>query len=82
MARLRYKGGGFIVGIPASDLSQEQVDKFGLERLLATGLYEDLQPPKPKKEPKPPKYEEEVEVLADELEQLDEVFDDHDTEEG
>lgn len=80
MARLRYKGGGFVPGIPASDLSQAQVDKFGLERLLATGLYEDVDPPKPKKAPKPPKYKEEVELLSEELEQIDEIFDQDDQE--
>ena len=45
---LIYKGTGFIVGIPARDLTDEEVKEFGGEKkLLATGLYEA-----PKKERK------------------------------
>jgi len=60
MARLRYKGGGFVPLIPARDLSPEEVKQFGLERLLATGLYQDLHPPRPKREKKEPEPVEEL----------------------
>ena len=42
---LKYIGSGFIVGIPARDLSDEEVENCGgAEFLISTGLYE-----KPKK---------------------------------
>jgi len=39
---LKYRGqGDFRAGIPARDLTDEEVEKFGGERfLLSTGLYE------------------------------------------
>jgi hypothetical protein len=45
---LRYKGGGFIVGIPARDLTEKEVESMALRRknpqlranLIACGLYE------------------------------------------
>ena len=47
---LKYIGNGFIPGIPARDLSDEEVKKYGGEKLLiSTGLFEK---PKPKKEKK------------------------------
>lgn len=36
----RYKGGGFIPGIPARDLTAEEAERYGYELLLASGLYE------------------------------------------
>jgi len=36
---LIYTGGGSLPGIPARDLTREEVAQFGRERLLATGLY-------------------------------------------
>ena len=36
----RYKGGGFIPGVPARDLTAEEAERYGPERLLASGLYE------------------------------------------
>jgi len=45
MARLRYIGGGFIPKIPARDLSAEEAKKFGIEKLIKSGLYKDLYPP-------------------------------------
>ena len=82
MARLRYIGGGFIPKVPARDLMADEVKKYGLTKLLASGLYEDLYPPKPakakkkKKKPEPLKYEEEVDLLSDELDKIDEIFED------
>ena len=38
---LKYIGDGFIVGIPARDLSDEEVEQLGGEKyLVRTGLYE------------------------------------------
>ena len=36
---MKYIGGGFIQGIPARDLSADEVKKYGRERLLKSGLY-------------------------------------------
>jgi hypothetical protein len=45
---LIYKGGGFIVKIPARDLTDEEVKEYGGEKaLINSGLYE-----KPAKETK------------------------------
>jgi hypothetical protein len=57
----------------------DEVKKYGLARLLASGLYEDLYPPKPakaKKKKPEPVYEEEVDLLSDELGKIDEIFED------
>jgi|LDZU01.1.fsa_nt_gi hypothetical protein len=38
---LKYRGNGnFLAGIPARDLSDEEVEKFGEKYLLSTKLYE------------------------------------------
>jgi len=51
---LIYNGKGFLVGIPARDLTDEEVKQFGGEKkLLKSGLYEKEAPqkaPKQKKE--------------------------------
>ena len=48
-AKMNYKGSGFKIGVPARDLSAEEVKRFGREYLLSLGLYEDAhQPPKDK----------------------------------
>ena len=47
---LRYKGGGFIRGVPARDLKDDEVQVFGIHYLLRSGLYE-LVKPEPEKEP-------------------------------
>ena len=44
---LIYKGGGFIAGIPARNLTDEEVEKYDEKELIKSGLYEK---PKPKKE--------------------------------
>lgn len=36
---LRYIGTSFIRGVPARDLTDEEAEAFGRERLLGTGLY-------------------------------------------
>ena len=43
---LIYIGGGFIHGVPARNLSDEEVKQHGKARLLASGLYKE--PAKPK----------------------------------
>lgn len=72
---MKYKGGGFIPKVPARDLSADEVKQFGHDRLLRSGLYEDVKKPKPKKA-KAIKvaYEDEVQDLSDELEAIEETF--------
>lgn len=36
---LRYVGPGFIPGVPARDLSDEEAAQFAIPQLLASGLY-------------------------------------------
>lgn len=37
---LKYLGGGFIAGVPAKNLTNEQAKQYGVKRLLASGIYE------------------------------------------
>ena len=46
---MKYNGNGFYVNVPARDLSAEEVKRFGREFLLSLGLYEEIEPPKPKR---------------------------------
>lgn len=46
--KLKYVGKAWLPGIPARDLSDEEVKKHGAERLLKSGLYEKY--PRKKKE--------------------------------
>jgi hypothetical protein len=47
---MRYiPGSGFYTGVPARDLTAEEVGRFGREFLLSLGLYAEVDPPKPKK---------------------------------
>jgi hypothetical protein len=39
---LRWKGSGWIPGVPARDLSEEEAKKFGKLRLIGSGLYEQV----------------------------------------
>ena len=39
MSGLVYRGGGFIPGVPARDLSPDEVKQHGESSLLASGLY-------------------------------------------
>lgn len=44
--RLRYTGDGFMPGVPARDLTEDEVKEHGgLRLLLATGLYERVEEP-------------------------------------
>lgn len=45
---MKYIGTGFIHPFPARDLTDEEVNEFGEEALLATGLYEKESTEKPK----------------------------------
>lgn len=36
---LIYKGGGYLVGVPARNLTDEEVKEYGKDRLLKSGLY-------------------------------------------
>ena len=61
MARVHYTGGGFLPGIPARDLTAGEVKKFGLAKLLNSGIYIDLYPPerfKPVVIEEPPEIED------------------------
>ena len=63
MAKMKYKtGSGFYVGVPARDLTAQEVKKYGHDFLLSLGLYEDAEQPKPKKaeEKQEPKEAEEA----------------------
>ena len=43
--RLRYVGhGDFIVNVPSRDLTVDEARKYGVKRLLESGLYKDLYP--------------------------------------
>lgn len=39
---LKYLGGGFIRGVPARNLTDDEVKKFGKARLLKSGLYKEV----------------------------------------
>lgn len=49
MAVLRWNGEGSLPGIPARDLTEEEVAKFGCTFLLRTGLYYEVKEQKPDK---------------------------------
>lgn len=40
---LKYVGKAFLPGVPARDLSEAEVKKFGREDLLASGLYVEVE---------------------------------------
>lgn len=51
---LKYVGGASIIGIPARDLTAEEVEQYGRRALLASGLYVEYETkrvytPKPRK---------------------------------
>ena len=37
---LKYIGSGSLDGVPARDLTKEEAESFGVERLIRSGLYE------------------------------------------
>ena len=41
---LKYKGGGFLRGVPARDLKDYEVEKFGHSFLVRSGLYYQEKP--------------------------------------
>lgn len=45
---LRYIGKGFIAGIPARNLTDEEVSQFNKRRLLESGLYVEVRERKKK----------------------------------
>ena len=46
---LKYIGTGFIPGVPARDLSEEEAKLFDVEFLIASGLYQLVEEPPKKK---------------------------------
>ena len=64
---LKYLGGGFIGKVPARDLTATEVFKYGKKRLIESGLYAEY-------EPVVIEYEEDIEVLNDELEAIENTF--------
>lgn len=66
--KMRYLGGGFIPKVPARDLSAVEAQHYGINRLIASGLYADNYPHIT------PSYQEDVEVLSEEIELLEETF--------
>lgn len=47
---MKYIGkGDFVPDIPARDLSEAEVSRFGRQRLLDSGLYEDEAKPQPQR---------------------------------
>ncbi len=59
MIKLKWKGTGFLFGVPARDLTAKEVDDYGgEEKLLATGLYEKVEDKKETENKRQmPKYE-------------------------
>ncbi len=41
---LKYIGDGWLDGVPARDLSDEEVKQFGKKRLIESGLYIEIKP--------------------------------------
>lgn len=48
MSGLIYNGGGYLIGIPARDLSDEEARQFGRKYLLESGLYSEPVKAKPR----------------------------------
>jgi hypothetical protein len=48
---LRYVGQGFLPGVPARDLNQAEAVKFGVSRLVNSGLYVKVRQPASKPSP-------------------------------
>jgi hypothetical protein len=59
---MKYIGNGsFVVGMPARDLTADEVKQFGRQKLLDTNLYQD---PDAKQDTLPEKTEEKAAVPA------------------
>jgi len=41
---LKYTGTGALVGVPARDLTKAEADKYAVDFLISTGLYEFAKP--------------------------------------
>lgn len=47
---LRYLHNGYLAGVPARDLTDEEAKQYGKKRLLESGLYQEIRERKPRKE--------------------------------
>ena len=47
---LRYKGGGFLPGVPARDMTIQEAHKAVISFLVKQGMYELVRPPRRKVE--------------------------------
>lgn len=56
---LKYIGNGWLKGVPARDLTDEEVKEYGKKRLLDSGLYEEAKEKKSKETAKQSDYESE-----------------------
>lgn len=36
---LKYTGKGFLIGVPARDLTDKEAERYGRQRLIKSGLY-------------------------------------------
>ena len=72
--KMKYKGNGFMHGIPNRDLTDFEVEIFGIDRLRASGLYEEVKKSKPKKAKPVTTYDDEVELLENEIEKIEDTF--------
>ncbi len=52
MSGLIYVGGGFYQGVPGRDLTEEEAEQFGREKLIRSGLYVEAER-EAKEKPKP-----------------------------
>ena len=55
---MKYLHNGFVKGIPARDLTDEEVSKFGKKRLLDSGCYAEVRKPRKKIENEEPETEQ------------------------
>jgi len=60
MLKFTGKGRGLLPGVPARDLTDDEVKQYGKDRLLKSGLYEEAKQPRRKfmKEPEQEQAEE------------------------
>jgi len=40
----KYRGGGFLVGVPTRNLTDDEARLLGIPRLVRSGLYEYIEP--------------------------------------
>jgi len=55
---MKYLHNGFLAGVPARDLTEDEVKKYGKKRLLDSGLYKETYKPRIKKEIEKPDTEQ------------------------